>query len=169
MAAIEPTPGKSCGSCTMCCKVYPVPVLSKPAGQWCKHCKPGQGCGIWLERPEFCRDFYCRYMVDPALGPEWKPDTAKFVMNYQPNGTFAISLDPGHRMAWKREPYYAQLKRMSGVLLEQGIVMYVEDRPNLIIITPDDDVIAGKVDDAPQYEVFKDVRAGVVSWRVVLK
>ena len=32
MAAIEPAPGKSCGSCTMCCKVYPVPVLAKPAG-----------------------------------------------------------------------------------------------------------------------------------------
>ena len=32
-----------------------------------------------------------------------------------------------------------------------------------------DDVLAGKIEDVPKYEVFRDVRAGVVSWRVELK
>ncbi len=153
----------------MCCKVYPVPVLSKPAGKWCQHCKPGQGCGIWLERPEFCREFFCRYMIDPNFGPEWKPETCKFVMNYQPNGTFAVTVDPGHRTAWKQEPYYTGLKRMSGQLLGGGVTLFVDDRIHLIIVTPDEDVIAGKVDDVPNYEIRRDVRGGVMTYRVVIK
>jgi hypothetical protein len=165
----QPAPGKSCGTCTMCCKVYPVPVLAKPAGKWCQHCKPGQGCEIWQDRPEFCREFFCRYMIDPSFGPEWKPDTCKFVMNYQPNGTFAVSVDPGHRTAWKQEPYYSGLKHMSGQLLAGGVTMFVDDRIHKIIVTPDEDVIAGNVHDVPNYEIFKDVRAGITSYRVVIK
>jgi hypothetical protein len=169
MAQMEPVPGKSCGTCTLCCKVYPVPVLEKSCGKWCKHCSPGKGCGIWLERPEFCREFYCRYMLDAALGPEWKPEVCKFVMNYQPNGTFAIAVDPGHRTAWRSDAYYARLKRMSGELLAQGVTMYVEDGVNRIIVTPDEDVVAGRVSEIPHYEIFRDVRAGITSYRVVIK
>ena len=44
--ASQPAPGRECGACTLCCKVFDVPVLEKPAGQWCKHCLPGRGCGI---------------------------------------------------------------------------------------------------------------------------
>ncbi|MGL4241175.1 MAG: hypothetical protein ACRCTI_08695 [Beijerinckiaceae bacterium] len=108
-------------------------------------------------------------MIDAGLGPEWKPETCKFVMNYQPNGTFAIAVDPGHRTAWRSEPYYSRLKRMSGELLAQGVTMYVEDGLHRIIITPDDDVVAGRVSDVPEYEIFKDVRAGIASYRVVIK
>jgi hypothetical protein len=108
-------------------------------------------------------------MVDPKLGPEWKPNICKFVMNYQPNGTFAVSVDPGHRTAWKQEPYYRGLKQMSGQLLENGIAMFVDDRVNKIIVTPNEDVVAGGVDDVPDYEIFKDVRAGVTSFRVIIK
>ncbi len=169
MSQIETAPGKSCGTCTLCCKVYPVPVLAKAAGSWCKHCSPGRGCGIWLERPEFCRDFYCRYMIDPNLGPEWKPEACKFVMNFQPNGTFAVTVDPGHRMAWKKEPFHHRLKLMSGELLAQGVTMFVDDGVHKIIVTPDGDVIAGRRNEEPLYEIFRDVRGGVVSYRVVVK
>jgi hypothetical protein len=153
----------------MCCKVYPVPILSKPAGKWCQHCKPGQGCGIWEDRPEFCREFFCRYMIDPNLGPEWKPEVCKFVMNYQPNGTFAVTVDPGHRSAWKKAHYYSGLKQISGQLLAGGVTMFVDDRVNKIIVTPNEDVVASKADDVPEYEILKDVRAGVVSYRVIIK
>jgi hypothetical protein len=164
-----PAPGKSCGSCTMCCKVYEVPVLSKPANRWCQHCKPGRGCGIWQERPQFCRDFHCRYIVDPNLGPKWRPDICKFVMNYQPNGTFAITCDPGARHAWRQEPYYIALKRMSLQLLEAGITMYVTDGVSKIIVTPDEDVVACAIDEEPNFRIDKVERAGVVIWRVTVE
>jgi hypothetical protein len=168
MSALEPAPGKSCGPCTMCCKVYEVPVVEKPAGKWCTHCKPGRGCGIWETRPQFCRDFHCRYIVDPNLGPQWRPDISKFVMNYQPNGSFAISCDPGARHAWKQEPYYSSLKRMSQQLLENGIAMYVSDGVNKIIVTPDEDVIACTIHEVPDYLIEKIDRAGKTHWRVTI-
>src|SRR5258708_27094970 len=37
-------PGRECGSCTLCCKVYNIPEIGKAAGKWCKHCTPGKGC-----------------------------------------------------------------------------------------------------------------------------
>ena len=67
-------PGRSCGTCTLCCKVFPVPDLAKPAGKWCQHCQPGKGCRIHETRPEVCRKFFCGWMVSPGLGPEWKPE-----------------------------------------------------------------------------------------------
>jgi hypothetical protein len=161
-----PVSGKTCGSCTLCCKVYEVAVLDKAAGKWCSHCKPGRGCGIWDDRPQYCRSFFCRYMLDPHLGPQWRPDTCKFVMNYQPNGTFAIACDPGARHAWKAEPYYSTLKRMSEQLLNNGITMYVVDGVNKIIVTPDEDVIVSPIHETPNYVVHKDERNGVVLWRV---
>jgi hypothetical protein len=169
MAQLEPAAGKSCGPCTMCCKVYEVPVLNKAPGKWCSHCKPGRGCGIWDTRPEFCREFFCRYIVDPNLGPQWRPDICKFVMNYQPNGTFAIACDPGARHAWKQEPYYAGIKRISGQLLDGGITTYVVDGVNKIIVTPDEDVVACGIDETPNFRISKVERAGIVFWRVELE
>jgi hypothetical protein len=43
---------RSCGDCTLCCKVMAVEALGKPAGSWCSHCKPGRGCLIYETRPE---------------------------------------------------------------------------------------------------------------------
>jgi len=164
-----PANGKTCGTCTLCCKVYEVPVLDKPANKWCQNCKPGRGCGIWEVRPQFCRDFFCRYIVDPALGPKWRPDVCKFVMNYQPNGMFAIACDPGARHAWKQEPYYAALKKMSLQLLNHGIAMYVVDGVSKIIVTPDEDVVACALNEVPDFNIDKVERAGVVRWRVTVK
>ena len=43
--------GRQCGDCSMCCKVLPITrttELQKPAGAWCKHCRPSKGgCGIY--------------------------------------------------------------------------------------------------------------------------
>jgi hypothetical protein len=163
---LVPVSGKSCGSCTMCCKVYDVPMLSKPAGKWCTHCKPGNGCSIWETRPDFCQSFFCRYMLDANLGPEWKPDLCKFVMSYQPNGTFAVTCDHGFRHAWKQEPYYSAIKRMALQLLNNGITLYVVDGVSKIIVTPDDDVVVGGINEDPNYSIFKVEKGPLVSWRV---
>ena len=44
--------GRSCGSCSECCRLIGVEELAKPAGQWCTHCDPGHGCRIYPERPD---------------------------------------------------------------------------------------------------------------------
>lgn len=35
----QPAPGRACGACTLCCKVYDVPAVESVAGQWCRHTK----------------------------------------------------------------------------------------------------------------------------------
>ena len=55
-------PGRSCGTCTLCCKLLQVPEVEKPLGEWCRHCDKGVGCTIYAERPQRCRDFFCGYL-----------------------------------------------------------------------------------------------------------
>ena len=56
--------GRSCGDCSMCCKLLKIEEdeINKPANQWCKHCRPGAGCTIYNDRPLVCRAF-CLWLV----------------------------------------------------------------------------------------------------------
>src|ERR1700730_8709696 len=97
-ASPQLVPGRECGSCMMCCKVPPIKALKKPPGKWCPHAVFGKGCGIYADRPAVCSAFYCEWMRNPSLGPEWKPDKAKLVVSFPD-----IWVDPGVPNAW-REP-----------------------------------------------------------------
>jgi hypothetical protein len=146
---------RSCGTCTLCCKVYEVPVLNKPEGKWCGHCAPGKGCGIWQTRPEFCRDFHCLWINDASFSAEWKPEIAKFVMNIQDGGDqIVVMVDPGQRHAWKRAPYYASFKAMADQLwAEKRMTVVVFDGVNKILVLPEEDVVIGGVREDVRYSV----------------
>ncbi len=140
-------PTRSCGSCTLCCKVYDVPPIdNKPGGVWCKHCKPGRGCGIWDSRPQFCRDFHCNWITNLSLGDEWRPDRSKFVMNYQHSrGVFGVVLDPGSPGAWRKEPYYSVLKALAGWLAGERHILQVVLNKEVTVVTPDREFPLGVV------------------------
>ncbi len=131
-------PARSCGTCTLCCKVYEVPpVDNKPRGVWCRHCKPGRGCGIWDSRPQFCRDFHCHWILDPSFGEEWKPEKSKLVMNLRSdNNVFVVMVDPGSPGAWLREPYHSGLRALAGRLAQQRIAVEIVVNHDTTIITP---------------------------------
>jgi hypothetical protein len=140
----EPAAGRSCGTCTLCCKVFDVPALEKPAGNWCKHCAPGRGCGIHETRPQHCRSFHCMWMTQAWLGPEWKPDRAKMVLTIDPGTNFMyVQVDPGHPAAWKREPYYGHLKSMAEAWLRLGRHVIVFHNKSATVVLPDSDVPVG--------------------------
>jgi hypothetical protein len=104
-------PQRNCGSCSMCCKLPSIPLFGKPADQSCAHAKPGSGCAIHATRPVVCRKFYCHWMLTPGLGPEWKPDVAKFAIFVRNGGTrITAHVDRGFPGAWKRAPYFRTLK-----------------------------------------------------------
>ena len=69
--------------------------------------------------------------------------TARTVLS--PNSV-AVRVDAGHPNAWRREPYYSQLKRWSRAAVESRgqVVVYVKRR--VIVILPDKDVDFGDVD-----------------------
>src|SRR5436305_14221849 len=43
---------RSCGDCTLCCKLLSITELEKPIGKWCPHCEIGKGCKIYDCRPQ---------------------------------------------------------------------------------------------------------------------
>ena len=110
----------------MCCKVPYLQEFEKPPGVWCSHTAAGKGCMIYASRPASCQAFYCQWMVDASLGPEWKPDRAKFVLYLQRNGVnLQVSVDPGFPQAWTRPPYYGRLKQWALEGAERGAFVFV--------------------------------------------
>lgn len=107
-------PTRGCGSCTLCCKVLGIEALEKPPGRWCERCKVGTGCSRYEARPAECRDFLCGFLTMPALGENWRPSVSRLVIGFE-GGTKAmlIQVDPDRPEAWKRAPYYQQLKEWS--------------------------------------------------------
>ncbi len=138
--------GRSCGTCSMCCKIFDVPpVDNKPAGIWCKHCKPGSGCGIWDTRDQFCADYFCHWRFDASLGPEWRPDVAKFLINREPGDIWlSVIVDKALPNAWRREPYHAKLRALATRLIEggkHGLMLIVGD--SKYVILPDREILIG--------------------------
>ena len=137
---------RSCGSCTLCCKLFPVPELDKPAGRWCRHIAQGRGCGIHLTRPPVCRAFWCQWIENPDLGPEWKPEIAKFVLSIYPgSNSLAVTVDPASPASWRREPYLSSLRRFAAAALAQGDQVIVFRGDHGTAILPEGEVELGRI------------------------
>jgi hypothetical protein len=50
------------------------PELQKTSHVLCVHCREGEGCGIYAQRPQVCRDYDCGWRLLPALPEDWRPD-----------------------------------------------------------------------------------------------
>lgn len=148
------TETKSCGDCSLCCKLLGVAALEKPAGQWCAHFRKGAGCGIYAERPPACRSFQCLWTGSEGLGDAWRPDRAKFVLFTEQDGRrLSVVVDPAYPDAWRREPFYSRLKAMSQrahdgyeLLVSIGdrrIVVFPDQEADLGVINPDHKIISG--------------------------
>ena len=132
--------GRECGTCTLCCKVAAVEEVDKPNGVWCSHCVPGKRCTVYDQRPASCRSFYCQWMVEKGLGPEWKPERAKFALVRTEGGRRLTALvDPGFPSAWRRAPYYENLKQWAVEAARRAPEVYLVDVLNghrSIVICP---------------------------------
>jgi hypothetical protein len=138
--------GRSCGTCTLCCKVTGVTELEKPPGVWCPHCDRAKGCTIYESRPTDCRTFFCHWMLEPGLGPDWKPERAKFALLTSASGMTAF-VDPGYASSWRQAPYYQTFKRWAAEGLNKSPphVISVRVGQRAIIVLPDRDVELGVV------------------------
>jgi hypothetical protein len=129
--------GRSCGSCTLCCKVMSIAEIGKPHGAWCTHCRPGRGCIVYEKRPRECRTFNCAWLMDERLAPEWKPDRSKLVVTIAHDGNgIEIRCDPKFPQAWRQEPYRTRIREWSEGAERDGgsVVVLVGDR--ITLITP---------------------------------
>jgi hypothetical protein len=137
---------RACGTCTLCCKLFPVPPLEKPAGKWCPHVVQGKGCGIHLTRPGMCRDFDCQWLQNPDLGPEWKPERSKFVLSIYPgSNSLAVTADPAFPGTWRGEPFLRNLRRWAAEALKGGDQVLVFTGEQVTAILPDREKDLGRI------------------------
>jgi hypothetical protein len=60
--------------------VFPLPVLDKPAGVWCRLLGPG-GCTVHDDgQPEVCRRYACYWLEHEGLPEECRPDRLGMVV-----------------------------------------------------------------------------------------
>lgn len=126
---------KTCGDCSLCCKVMAIEELAKPASSWCHHCKPGRGCRVYDARPAECRDYGCLWLIDDRLDERWKPSRSRLVLTTSPDG-IEIRCDPGFPDAWRKEPFRSQIHAwaLSGETHDVTILVIVGE--NMILVTP---------------------------------
>ncbi|MGL4976147.1 MAG: hypothetical protein ACRC56_12690 [Bosea sp. (in: a-proteobacteria)] len=152
---------RSCGTCSLCCKVLPVDSLFKPAGKWCSHCKQGKGCASYQLRPQACHDFNCLWLEETWLGEEWKPEVAKFVMSYEYDARcLSVHVDPNQPHAWKRDPSQGLLRAIAERYLGENTVVMVVEPNRRTLLLPDQEIVLGGRDEVFTWEITRKPGAG---------
>lgn len=143
----------------MCCKAPHIKEkeLEKPPGVWCRHAVAGKGCGIYEDRPPVCRRFYCQWMLDSRMGPEWKPDKARFVIFSIPEKkVLNVVVDPDFPNAWTKPPFFAAIKGWAQDGAELGRLVLVRIGARLVVVLPGRIVDLGKVDPSAQLVLTRE-------------
>lgn len=128
--------GRTCGDCTLCCNVFEIEEepFTKPANEWCKYCKPGQGCGVYEERPRTCSGFKCMWLMGTGL-EEDRPDKLGVVLTVLSfdDGTpywIRANVDPDKPDAWKEGRANLMLSHLSKKVV---ILLGVRGRQRFIL------------------------------------
>lgn len=162
-----PDATRQCAGCTLCCKLPSIGELDKPAGVWCRHCVPGQGCSIYGSRPPVCRTFRCGWLAQAELPDHWYPARCRMIlMREASRRRLSVHVDPDRPDAWRQQPWLGDLVAWAGELVPQGIQLLVQAPPRLIAVLPSGPVDLGQ--SAAGGEVVLENRAdasGVPRWR----
>jgi hypothetical protein len=130
--------GRNCTGCTRCCELLSVAELDKPPMVACTHCHVTGGCRIYRHRPTECRQFFCGYLIDPALDERWKPSNCKLLvaLDEYPYAV-AIHVDAASPDAWRREPYYSQIRRWALFAARRHAQVVVWQGDTKIVVSPE--------------------------------
>jgi uncharacterized protein len=109
-------PGKTCGECTLCCKVLDIVELAKPAGKLCSDCvrSVSGGCGIYATRPQVCRAYECLWKGDRAMSQQLRPDRVGTLLMEDPDSDeYRAVCDPEKPFAWLTPLIFKHLVAMA--------------------------------------------------------
>lgn len=130
----------------MCCYILAVGALDKPANAWCVHCPTKRRCAIYDSRPQECRDFNCGWLTTAKIGDEWNPRRSRMVLGAEHDGfRLSVYVHPDRPNAWRREPYYGQIKAWAHAAAGDKGQIVVKIGSRCIVILPDEDVDIGAV------------------------
>jgi hypothetical protein len=139
--------GRTCGSCSMCCFIFPVPeVEDKQKNTWCRHCRPGEGgCSIYDTRPPVCRKYTCSWLAGD-LPMHWQPLRSNLVLDKQVgNSLLRVFALPDHPNQWRAEPFHGELKALArtgltGIDEAFYLTIVYADNSTFYVILPHSDV-----------------------------
>ncbi|NLR72876.1 hypothetical protein HGI47_18530 [Novosphingobium sp. ERN07] len=137
--------GRSCGTCSMCCKVLAIEELKKPFGVWCQHVRKGKGCSIYADRPPSCAAYGCGYLYWSETGEHWFPSRAKMVVELEDDSRLLVRVDRATPNVWRTQPYYADIKRWARIAELHGQQVAVMVGRNMTIVMAEHDVDVGFV------------------------
>jgi hypothetical protein len=144
----------------MCCKLMAIAEIAKPRQSWCPHADPGNGCRIYPGRPSECRAFNCGYLVEARFGEHWRPTTSRMVIVTEgPEKLTVIHVDAGRPDAWRREPYYSEIKQWAMTALPVGGQVIIQQRTTAFVVLPDRDKEVGTIGDDQVVVTRQDVSA----------
>mgnify|MGYP007125367673 FL=1 len=100
----------SCDGCTLCCKFMKVEELNKAGNVWCEHCRIGEGCKIYAERPASCQVYECVWLKTQALDKPiplaLRPDRSKVVIGTANAGEeIVLYVTPDRPDAWQQKEF----------------------------------------------------------------
>jgi hypothetical protein len=95
---------RECGSCSICCINLRIEEvnLKKLAGTPCIHLSKDNGCSIYLERPEVCRNWYCGWRYMKLLDEDWRPDKSDILIRPVEDGLIFESIKDSLKLANER-------------------------------------------------------------------
>jgi hypothetical protein len=133
--------GRSCGECSMCCKILPIEEadFKKPGSEWCHHCRPGNGCTIYASRPPICRGFACLWLINGELPEHWRPNNSGMVLalTSEPRENLVVHVDAASPLAWQQDPYRSELGALSRELLRCGLHTIIKAGTRRWVVLPD--------------------------------
>jgi hypothetical protein len=152
----------------MCCKLPLIKELEKPTDQWCRHAVIGKGCGIYADRPPICRNFNCQWILDARLGPEWKPEKAKFILYLDPQKqeVFHVAVDPAFPDAWTKPPFFAAIKNWVEEGAELGRFVMVRIGTRWVAVLPDRVLELGNVEQEFELERERSPTGRTIELRI---
>jgi hypothetical protein len=107
-------------------------------------------------------------MLNPALGPDWKPDRAKFVLygDAPSTGRIDIVVDPAFPNAWTKEPYFAAIKKWISDGIGRDLIVLVQIGPRYVAVLPNRTVDLGKVDTAEKVSIKRTMGENGLDYKI---
>lgn len=91
---------QDCGECNLCCKLLETHDVPSPIGEYCKLCTD-QGCSIYEERPNECREYQCMWTQMPKQYAriEMRPDQCGIIFDKQSDNVITARLEEDRKIS----------------------------------------------------------------------
>ncbi len=85
-----------CGTCTLCCKLLDIPWMDSPVNTLCSHCNEGEGCLIFVDVDDRCKQFKCSYNQVEKINIALRPDNCHIIFEKLSSRIFFGTPDPAY-------------------------------------------------------------------------